>query len=165
MMEAIAEEAEMPAIEQSFLTMLEREHRCTAVQQRSLSRGQSAEQVCFVSAQLYVSSTTDNQETGMPFTRYVQFDACFVQLASTAIVASAFGGLMYKMLISRPELAAAVIAFAVSLVSCSETDTSIVHQGGLQVLSRHLQEVYSNLSGCVWTYTKEELLESSTILL
>ena len=50
MTEAVAEEAETSAIEQSFLAMLEREHRCTVVQQRSLSTGQSVEQVCSVTA-------------------------------------------------------------------------------------------------------------------
>ena len=80
-----------------------------------------------MSAQLCVSSTTDSQETGMPFARDVIVDACFVQLAGTAIVASMFGGLVYEMLISRSELAVAITAFAVSLVSRLVTDTSTVH--------------------------------------
>ena len=67
---------------------------------------------------------------GMPFARDVQVDACFLQLAGAAIIASAFGGLIYKMLILRLELAAAIIAF-VSLVSRLVTDTGTVHQGGL----------------------------------
>ena len=60
MTEAVAEEAETSAIEQSFLEMLEREHQWTVVQDRSLSTGQSAEHDPSASAQLCVSSTTNN---------------------------------------------------------------------------------------------------------
>ena len=101
----------------------------------------------------------------MPFARDVTIDASSVQLAGTAIVASAFGGLIYKILISRPELAAAITVFAVSLVSRSVTDTGTMHQGDLQVLCRYLQEVCSSSSGGVWTYTEAELLKSSAVLL
>ena len=90
----------------------------------------------------------------MPFVRDVTVvDACSIQLAGLATVASAFNGLIYKILISRPQLAAVIIAFTISLVSRLVTDTGIVHQGGLQVLCRYVQEIYNNLSGGVWTYT------------
>ena len=101
----------------------------------------------------------------MPFARDVTVDASSVQLAGASIVASAFGGLIYKILILRPELTATITVFAVSLVSCLVTDTGTLHQGDLQVLYRYLQEVCSNLSGGVWRYAKAELLESSAILL
>ena len=118
-----------------------------------------------MSAQLCVSSTTNSQEIGVPFARDVTIDACFVQLAGATTVASAFGGLIYEIFISRSELAAAITMFALSLVSRLVTDTGTMHQGDLQVLCRYLQEVCSNLSGDVWTYTKVELLESFTVLL
>ena len=89
-------------------------------------------------------SSTDSQEmqeVDLPSqprmsyaSRDIQVDACSVQLAGAATVASAFGGLMYKMLISRPKLAAAITAFVVSLTSCLVTDTGTMHQGGLKVL-------------------------------
>ena len=101
----------------------------------------------------------------MSYARVVQIDVYSVQLAGAATVASAFGGLIYKILISRPELATAITVFAVSLVSRSVTDTGTVHQGGLQFLCRYLQEVYSSLSGGVWTYTEAELLDNSAVLL
>ena len=94
-----------------------------------------------MSAQLCVSSTTDSQKTRMPFARDVTVDASSVQLAGTTTVASTFGGLIYKILISRPELAAAITAFAVSLVSNLVTDIGTMHQGGFQVLFRYLREV------------------------
>ena len=159
MTEVVAEEAETSAIEQSFLEMLEREHQWTAVQDRSLSTGQSAEHDPSASAQLCVSSTTDSQEMQevdlpsqpeVPFARDVAVDACSVQLAGPAAVASAFGGLIHEILISRPELAAAITVFAaVSLVSRLVTDTGRAHQGDLQVLCRYLQEVCSSSSGGV----------------
>ena len=101
----------------------------------------------------------------MPFARVIQIDACSVQLAGAATIASAFKGLIYEILISRRELVAAITMFAISLVSHLVIDTGTVHQGGLQVLCKYLQEVYSNLSGGVWTYTEAELLKSSAILL
>ena len=101
----------------------------------------------------------------MPFARDVTVNAFSIQLPSAATVASAFGGLIYEILILRQELAAAITVFMVSLVSRLVTDTSTVHQGDLQVLCRYLQEVCSNLSGGVWRYAKAELLESSAILL
>ena len=101
----------------------------------------------------------------MPYARDVQIDVCSIQLAGATTVASAFGGLIYEMLISRPELAVAITMFVVSLISRSVPDTGIVHQGGLQVLCRYLQEVYSSSSGGVWTYIEAELLESCAILL
>ena len=101
----------------------------------------------------------------MSFARDIAIDACLVQVVGATTIASVFGGLIYKMLISRLELAAAITVFAVSLVNCLVTDTGTVHQGDLQVLCRYLQEVCNKLSGGVWTYTEAELLESSAILL
>ena len=49
---------------------------------------------------------------------------------------------MYDLLVSRPEVAAAVVAFAVGVVSRSVADTGIVHCGSLQVLNRYLHEVH-----------------------
>ena len=72
---------------------------------------------------------------------------------------------MYEMLISRLELVVAITAFVVNLVSHLVVGTGTVHQGGLQFLCRYLQEVYNNLSGGVWMYTKAKLLHSSAILL
>ena len=145
--------------------MLKREHQVAPVHDTSLR--QSVEEFhSSKGAQLCVSSTMDNQETGMPFARDVTIDACSVQLAGAATMASAsFNGLIYEVLLSRPELAAAITAFAVSLVNCLVTDTGIVHQVGLQVLCKYLQEVYNSLSGGVWMYTKAELLESFAVLL
>ena len=92
----------------------------------------------------------------MPIARDIYVDACSIQLAGSASVASAFGGLMYEMLISRPEIAVAVGAFAVSVVSLSVTDSGIVHGGAMQVLCTYLQDVCGtsgSTSGGVWTYT------------
>ena len=72
---------------------------------------------------------------------------------------------MYKMLNLRPESAVVITTFAISLVNHLVNDTGTVHQGGLQVLYRYLQEVYSSSSSGVWTYTKAELLDGSAILL
>ena len=57
MMEAIAEEAEMSAVVQSFLEMLEREHQVAAVQDTSLRWSTEQDSV---SAQLCVSFAVDN---------------------------------------------------------------------------------------------------------
>ena len=76
-----------------------------------------------------------------------------------------FGGLIYKILISRPEFAIVITVFALSLVSHLVTDTGTVHQGDLQVLCIYLQEVCTSLSGGVWTYIEAKLLERSAILL
>ena len=118
--------------------MLEREHQCTAMQELSSLMKQSAKQDS-VSAQLCVSSI-DRKETEMSFARDVHVDACFVQLASATIVASGFGGLIYKMLISRPELAAAVSVFAASLVSHLDWQSASGRFAGLvQIPTRGMQ--------------------------
>ena len=53
----------------------------------------------------------------MPIARDIHVDTCSVQLAGTASVALAFGGLMYEMLISRLDIAAAIVgAFTVSAI-------------------------------------------------
>ncbi|MCO5603658.1 hypothetical protein L7F22_057809 [Adiantum nelumboides] len=64
-----------------------------------------------------------------------------VRLAKIAHVSSAFGFLMYDLLVLRPDLAVAVGAFEVGVISRSVTNTSI-GQRALQVVSRHLQEVH-----------------------
>ena len=48
----------------------------------------------------------------MPIARDIRVDACSVQLGGIASVASAFGGLMYEMLMSRPNIVVAMGAFA-----------------------------------------------------
>ena len=57
-----------------------------------------------------------------------------VRLAEIARVASVFGSLMYEMLISRSDLAVAVGAFAVGVISLLVTDAGIVHGGAMHVL-------------------------------
>ena len=64
------------------------------------------------------------------------------RLAEIVQVSSAFGSLMSDLLVSRPDLAYAVGAFAVGVVSRSVADTGIVHCGALQVLTRYLHEVH-----------------------
>ena len=71
----------------------------------------------------------------MPIARDIHVDACSIQLAGLASVVSAFGALMYEMLISRPDRAVAVGAFAISL---SGIDTGIAHGGVMQVVCRYL---------------------------
>lgn len=68
--------------------------------------------------------------------------ADMVRLAEIAHVSSAFGSLIYDLLVLRPELAAAVGAFAVGVVSCLVTDSGIGHPGALQVITRYLHEVH-----------------------
>ena len=60
---------------------------------------------------------------------------------------SAFGGLMYAMLILRPNIAAAVGAFAVGVVSLSVTDAGITHGGVMHVLHTYLQDVCGMFGG------------------
>lgn len=67
-----------------------------------------------------------------------------VRLAEIAHVSSAFGALMYEMLISRPDIAAAVGAFAAGLISRSVIDHGIRHGGVLHVLDTYLQECMSS---------------------
>lgn len=69
-----------------------------------------------------------------------------VRLAEIAHVLSAFGSLVYDLLVSRPELAAAVVAFAVGVVSRSVADSGIVHGGVLQILTGYLQAVHEGSS-------------------
>ena len=106
-----------------------------------------------------------HHDTGMPFARDVYVDVCFVQVADAGTLASTFGGLIYKILILRPELVAVINEFATGLVSHSMIDARRVHQGGLQVLCRYLQDVCNNLLGSVWTYTEEGFGNNSTIFL
>ena len=79
--------------------------------------------------------------------------ADMVRLAEIAHVSSAFGSLMYDLLVSRPELAAAVGAFAVGVVSRSMADVGIGHPGALQVITRYMHEVHvcsSSVAHSVW---------------
>ncbi|MCO5593055.1 hypothetical protein L7F22_047060 [Adiantum nelumboides] len=62
------------------------------------------------------------------------------ELTRSASIASAFCGLMYEMLISTPDIAVAVGALAVGVVSQLVTDAGIGHGGAMQVLCRHLHE-------------------------
>ena len=64
--------------------------------------------------------------------------ADMVRLAEIAHVSSAFGSLMYDLLVSRPDIAAAVGAFAVGVVSRTMIDIGIEHMGALQVVTRYL---------------------------
>ena len=123
------------SVMQSYLDMLNSEH----VDVSSLD-GQ----------EMHVADTPCQSE--MPIARDIYVDACSVELAGSASVASAFGGLMYEMLISRSDIAAAVGAFVVDVVSRLVTDAGIVHGGAMQVLCRHLHEV-CDPSSSVWTYT------------
>ncbi|MCO5604643.1 hypothetical protein L7F22_058813 [Adiantum nelumboides] len=73
-------------------------------------------------------------------------DACGTEvadkdrLAPIVHVSSALGSLMSDLLVSRPDLAYSVGAFAVGVVSRAMTDTGIVHSGALQVVTRYLQQ-------------------------
>ncbi|MCO5612539.1 hypothetical protein L7F22_066807 [Adiantum nelumboides] len=69
------------------------------------------------------------------------------RLAHIVHVSSAFGSLMCDLLVSRPDLAYAVDAFAVGVVSHAMTDTGIVHSGALQVVTRYLQKECHRGSG------------------
>ena len=71
------------------------------------------------------------------------------RLAEIVHVSSAFGSLMYDLLVSRTELVAAVVSFAMGVVSCLVADTGIVHCGALQVLTRYLHEVHIQSSSVV----------------
>ena len=78
-----------------------------------------------------------------------------VRLAEIAHVLSAFESLLSDLLVSRPDLAYAVGAFAVGVVSRSVVDIGIVqHCGALQVLTRYLHEVHvcsSSVAHSEWT--------------
>ncbi|MCO5599639.1 hypothetical protein L7F22_053745 [Adiantum nelumboides] len=87
------------------------------------------------------ASSLDNQEMHvadmpcqleMPIAWDIYVDACFVELARSTSIALAFGGLMCEMLILRPDIAAAVGAFAAGLISGSVIDHGIRHGGVLQ---------------------------------
>ena len=62
------------------------------------------------------------------------------RLAHIVHVSSAFGSLMSDLLVSRPDLAYTVGAFAVGVVSHVMTDTGIVHYGAMQVVTRYLHQ-------------------------
>ncbi|MCO5606818.1 hypothetical protein L7F22_061009 [Adiantum nelumboides] len=62
------------------------------------------------------------------------------RLAHIVHVSSAFGSLMSDLLVSRPDLAYAIGAFAVGVVSRAMTDTGMVYSGALQVITRYLQQ-------------------------
>ena len=64
-------------------------------------------------------------------------------------VLSAFGSLMSNLLVSRPDLAYAIGAFAIGVVSHSVADTGIVYCGALKVLTRYLHEVHVRSSSGV----------------
>ncbi|MCO5589058.1 hypothetical protein L7F22_043023 [Adiantum nelumboides] len=104
---------------QAFLDMLDREH----VDASSLD-GQ----------EMHVADTPCQSK--MPIARDIYVDACFVELARSGSIVSAFGGLMYEMLISRPDIAAAVGAFPAGLISHSMIDHGIRHGGVLHVTFR-----------------------------
>lgn len=61
-----------------------------------------------------------------------------VRLCEIARVASAFGSLMYDILVSRPEVAFALGAFVVGVVSCAVADIDIQHGGVMQVVTTYL---------------------------
>ena len=88
----------------------------------------------------------------MSIARDIHVDACSVRLVGLASIASPFGGLMYEMLISRPDIAVAVGAFTVSAISLLVTDAGIVHGGAMQVFHTYLHDV-CGMSTSVWTYT------------
>ena len=60
-----------------------------------------------------------------------------------------YQSLMYDLLVSRPELAAAVVSFVVGVVSRSVADIGIMHCGALQVLTTYLHEVHVRSSKIV----------------
>ena len=62
-----------------------------------------------------------------------------VSLAEISIVASAFGTLMCDILVSRPEVAFAIGAFSVDIVSRTMAETGMEHRGDLQDIVRYLQ--------------------------
>ncbi|MCO5566521.1 hypothetical protein L7F22_020198 [Adiantum nelumboides] len=64
------------------------------------------------------------------------------RLAHIVNVSSAFGSLMFDLLVSRPDLAYGVGAFAVGVVSRAMTDTGIVHSGAfaVEVVSRPMTD-------------------------
>ena len=72
-----------------------------------------------------------------------------IVLADLASVASAFGSLMYDILLSRPDIAYAVGAFAMGVVSRTVADSGIEQGRAMQVVTRFLQEVHvgSSTSG------------------
>ena len=73
------------------------------------------------------------------------------RLAEIARVSTSFGVLMYEMLISRPDIAAAVGAFAAGLIGRSVADSSSEHWRDLQDLQGMCVTSTSHL--CVWIYT------------
>ena len=80
-----------------------------------------------------------------------------VRLAEIAHVSSAFESLMYDLLVSRPDIAATVGAFAVGVVSRTMTDIGIEHMGALQVVTRYLQQQVHVCSDSNVAYTLERI--------
>ncbi|KAH6555262.1 hypothetical protein KP509_1Z269400 [Ceratopteris richardii] len=66
--------------------------------------------------------------------------ADMLRLARIAHVSSAFGSLMYELLCSRPDIAVAIGAFALGVVSRSMIDTGIERVGALQELHEFLHQ-------------------------
>ena len=91
-------------------------------------------------------------------------DASFgVQLAGLARVASAFGVLIYEMLLSRTDTVAAERSSVAGLTGRSVADSDREHQGVLRVVEHYLQQVCSGCGGI--PHTEAELLETSAGLL
>ncbi|MCO5589432.1 hypothetical protein L7F22_043399 [Adiantum nelumboides] len=84
-------------------------------------------------------------QSKMPIAKDIYVDACSVELARSASIASAFGDLMYGMLISRPDIAIVVGAFAVGLINRLMIDHGIRHGGVLQVLLGMLPNYYDHV--------------------
>ncbi|KAH7421878.1 hypothetical protein KP509_13G079400 [Ceratopteris richardii] len=68
--------------------------------------------------------------------------ADMLRLARIAHVSSAFGSLMYELLCSRPDIAVAIGAFALGVVSRSMIDICIERVGALQELHQFLHQSY-----------------------
>lgn len=171
-------DAEHTTVIQSFLDMLDSEHDSDyigadfLVMQSLLDMLDSEhEDLVVLEVAQQDASSVDSQDIcevdipgqpEMPIFKDIYVDACSIQLARLASVASTFGGLMYAMLISRPDIAIAVGAFAIAVISLSVTDAGIVHGGAMQVLCRYLQDVCGTF-GSVWTYTgAKSLADTST---
>ncbi|MCO5579015.1 hypothetical protein L7F22_032866 [Adiantum nelumboides] len=115
----------------AFLDMLDREH---------------VDASSWDGQEMHVADTPCRSE--MTIARDIYVDACSVELASSTSIASAFGGLMYEILISRPDIIAEVVAFVAGLINCSVIDHGIRHGEVLQVLDINLQECMSSSRQC-----------------
>ncbi|KAH7431300.1 hypothetical protein KP509_08G041500 [Ceratopteris richardii] len=80
-----------------------------------------------------VDGALDALDTGM---------ADILRLAMIAHILRAFGSLMYELLCSRPNIAVAIGAFALGVVSRSMIDTDIERVGALQELHQFLHQSY-----------------------